>query len=326
LLAGTDPADAASVPADLDGDRLPDVIDDDMDGDGHLNEADVFPRNPREWADLDGDGTGDNSDSDIDGDGIRNDWEVQLGFDPRDAQSKPADLDDDGIPDVLDSDMDGDEVANAADAFPRDVSEWADMDGDGTGDNSDDDIDGDGISNDYEVAMNTDPHDARSTPADLDRDGIPDALDDDRDGDGHLNEADVFPDDRREWADLDGDGIGDNRDPDRDGDGYANTVEQQEGTDEWSATSFPDHEPPVLDYVRWSATEPTLVQGMAYDDGMGLARIWLQSPAGDICEGEIIYTGHFRVPCALKANSERWQLLAEDKAGNQTEQWLGSND
>ncbi len=49
-----------------------DVIDDDIDGDGYLNNVvDAFPRDFREWADLDGDGIGDNSDSDIDGDGIR---------------------------------------------------------------------------------------------------------------------------------------------------------------------------------------------------------------------------------------------------------------
>lgn len=44
----------------------------DIDGDGQINDNDLFPTDPKEWADLDGDSIGDNSDPDIDGDGVAN--------------------------------------------------------------------------------------------------------------------------------------------------------------------------------------------------------------------------------------------------------------
>ena len=83
----------------------------DSDGDGFINEEDVFPDDPNEWADLDGDGIGDNSDPDRDGDSVDND----------------------------------------ADAFPDDSNESSDIDGDGIGDNSDPDRDGDGVDNDTQM-------------------------------------------------------------------------------------------------------------------------------------------------------------------------------
>lgn len=52
-------------------------------------------------SDIDSDGIPDSDDADIDGDGIGNDYEDQLGYDPRDADDKPADADGDGIPDIL---------------------------------------------------------------------------------------------------------------------------------------------------------------------------------------------------------------------------------
>ena len=236
---GTDPDDAASVPADQDNDGIPDSLDDDRDGDGVANDEDAFPDDASESKDLDGDGIGDNADPDRDGDGISNDYETQLGTDPDDNTSTPADQDKDGIPDSLDDDRDGDGVANDQDVFPDDASESKDLDGDGIGDNADPDRDGDGISNDYEEQVGTDPNDSASTPADQDKDGIPDSLDDDRDGDGVANDQDVFPDDASESKDLDGDGIGDNADPDRDGDGISNDYEIQAGTDPDDSASTP---------------------------------------------------------------------------------------
>jgi hypothetical protein len=44
---------------------------------------------------------------------------------------------------------------------------------------------------------------ANADQADLEHDGTGDACDDDRDGDGALNEADVLPDDSKEWTDMD---------------------------------------------------------------------------------------------------------------------------
>ena len=236
---GTDPDDAASVPADQDNDGIPDSLDDDRDGDGVANDEDAFPDDASESKDLDGDGIGDNADPDRDGDGISNDYETQLGTDPDDNTSTPADQDKDGIPDSLDDDRDGDGVANDQDVFPDDASESKDLDGDGIGDNADPDRDGDGISNDYEEQVGTDPNAAGSVPADQDGDGIPDVLDLDRDGDGVPNDLDAFPDDSTEFRDQDGDGIGDNADPDRDGDGISNDYETQVGTDPNDAGSTP---------------------------------------------------------------------------------------
>ncbi|NMP14811.1 putative Ig domain-containing protein [Thalassotalea sp. Y01] len=45
----------------------------DSDSDGYGDNSDAFPSDPSEWLDTDGDGTGDNSDDDIDGDGLLND-------------------------------------------------------------------------------------------------------------------------------------------------------------------------------------------------------------------------------------------------------------
>lgn len=46
------------------------VSENDFDGDGVVNEQDIFPHDSQEWFDYDGDGIGDNSDSDRDNDGI----------------------------------------------------------------------------------------------------------------------------------------------------------------------------------------------------------------------------------------------------------------
>lgn len=332
---GTNDLDPASKPGDSDNDGIPDALDDDRDGDGYVNDKDAFADDSSEWSDMDADGRGDNSDLDIDGDRISNVFEIKLGFDPKDPSSVPSDIDSDGIPDALDDDKDGDNVVNSEDAFPNDANESTDMDGDGIGDNSDLDVDGDGISNEYELALEFNPDDARSTPADMDKDGIPDALDDDKDGDGRANALDLFANDGREWADLDGDGIGDNSDNDRDGDGYSNRAEISAGTKVADPSSFPDALKPVLENVRWhpidsvngraSAYELT---GMAFDDGMGLDSIWLQDAAGNRWAGNFIYASHFKVtiPATDKAvNTNSLQapltLHVTDKAGN--EQRLG---
>src|SRR5690606_40425408 len=108
--AGTDPDDEASVPPDMDGDGIPDSLDDDRDGDGVLNPDDLFPDNPAESKDQDGDGIGDNADSDRDGDGISNDYEIQLGTDPDDSNRVPQDIDKEGTPDVQEAEQDGERI------------------------------------------------------------------------------------------------------------------------------------------------------------------------------------------------------------------------
>lgn len=89
IQLGFDPNDRDSTPADLDGDRLPDLLDDDRDGDGVDNDSDRFPDDDTESSDLDDDGIGDNADTDRDGDGYDNVQEVAAGSDPDDAASHP---------------------------------------------------------------------------------------------------------------------------------------------------------------------------------------------------------------------------------------------
>jgi hypothetical protein len=316
-LIGSNDLDAKDVPADLDGDGIPDALDDDRDGDTVLNRADAFPDDKLEWADMDSDGRGDNSDLDVDGDRINNEFEIQLGFNHLDPNSTPADMDGDTLPDALDNDKDGDDIANIDDKFPEDASEWADMDNDGMGDNSDPDRDGDRISNHYEITLNFDPSDASSTPPDADGDGIPDVLDKDRDGDNIDDIDDVFPDDQSEWADLDNDGTGDNSDKDRDGDGYNNRYEVIEKTNPSDFFSFPDHINPVVEKVSWQ-NESDLV-GMAFDDGMGVDKVWLEDAAGQTWQGHFLYASHFKVTISGEIQGTL-SIMLLDKAGNKSRQ------
>jgi len=137
----------ASEHRDLDGDGVGDVADDDMDGDGALDQDDVWPEDPGIWSDWDGDGYADQGqhplsdncpntagssrirlkgcsdidgdlipdqyDDDADGDGIRNEMERSASsgtvlYDPFNEFSTPQDTDQDTIPDVLDNDNDND--------------------------------------------------------------------------------------------------------------------------------------------------------------------------------------------------------------------------
>ena len=210
---------------DTDGDGMPNILDDDddgdglqdgfdaypllseyqydADGDGFANANDAFPLDWREQFDIDFDGIGDNRDDDADGDGI-----------PNDEDEFPLDSDNDGSPNIEDPDDDNDTVPDDIDVFPLDPSEAFDKDNDGVGDNADQfdddptewqDTDQDGIGN------NADPDD--------DNDGYPDTEDAfpllatewlDSDGDGYGDNSDAFPLDPLEWEDKDGDGFGDN--------------------------------------------------------------------------------------------------------------------
>ena len=110
------PSTANSDQADLDGDGIGNVCDDDIDGDGHNNGTDIlatypaatypsllssgddkFSLDPTEWADTDGDGIGDNIDPDADGDGIPDRIESAItGLDLLNASDASSDLDGDG--------------------------------------------------------------------------------------------------------------------------------------------------------------------------------------------------------------------------------------
>lgn len=207
---------------DIDADGLPNIHDDDDDGDGvhdlidvyphlseyrydadrdgHANAIDAYPLDETEHSDLDFDGIGDREDPDIDGDGILNEEDMY-----------PADTDNDGLPNEDDPDDDNDSVVDLDDAFPLDPLETIDSDGDGVGDNGD--------------VFAMDPNEWLDTDAD----GIGNNADPDDDGDGYLDEEDAFPLNANEWLDSDGDGYGDNSDAfpmdpyewaDEDGDGY----------------------------------------------------------------------------------------------------------
>ncbi len=98
---------------DFDLDGIGDICDEDIDGDGILNQNDKFPLNKNESHDSDSDGIGDNEDI----------------FPNNDKETH---------------DSDGDGIGDNGDKFPQDVSEWLDTDKDGVGNNLDLDDDGDG--------------------------------------------------------------------------------------------------------------------------------------------------------------------------------------
>ena len=116
----------------------------DGDGDGVINNVDVFPLNAGESADTDGDGIGDNADRDDDNDTV-------LDIDEESGCALLPDCDNDTVLDrdealgcALLVDCDGDRVNDGVDAFPLNASESGDADGDGVGDNADTDDDNNG--------------------------------------------------------------------------------------------------------------------------------------------------------------------------------------
>lgn len=120
---------------DDDGDGLIDFYDEfplhvdfqyDADRDGFANGIDLYPLASQWHSDIDNDGIGDREDEDIDGDGILNA-----------DDALPRDTDNDEYSNDIDVDDDNDGYIDLIDAFPLDATEWIDTDGDGYGDNSD---------------------------------------------------------------------------------------------------------------------------------------------------------------------------------------------
>ncbi len=236
--------------ANMDGDLHGDACDDDIDGDGHSNDAEeAAGSDPRDRR---------STPHDRDGDGHSNDAETVSGADPDDPSSTPFDQDADGYPttqedaagsDPYDArstplDLDGDGYPNDQDNCPSSFnSDQRDQDGDGIGfvcdpnpaDGPTGDQDGDGVQNQHDVCpLRIDDQ------SDLDGDGRGDACDSDQDGDGHGDWEDAWPRDPTEWADNDGDGLGDNADQDDDQDGLSDAAEASLGTDPLQADSDGD--------------------------------------------------------------------------------------
>ncbi len=202
--------------SDYDGDLLGDACDPDDDNDGVLDAQDLEPLNPN---------------NDSDGDGIPNLAEISAGTNPLSTDSdgdgsadgvdafpsnvaESVDTDGDGTGNNADLDDDNDGTPDASDAFPLNAGESVDTDGDGIGNNADNDDDGDGVAD----ASDAFPLNAAES-VDTDGDATGNNADADDDGDGVLDGADAFPLNPFESVDTDGDGIGNNTETDDDNDG-----------------------------------------------------------------------------------------------------------
>ena len=192
-----------------DGDKYPDYLDYDSDGDGIPDEIEAGDDDlDTPPADTDQDGIPDFRDLDSDGDGLEDTAEL-------DATWKITDTDGDGIPDHLDRDSDGDTILDGEDGL-------SDINKNGKPAFRDLDSDGDGIPD----AIEAGDDDLDTPPRDTDGDGTPDFLDLDSDND--------FIPDAQE--DKNGNGIVDPgesspTDPDTDGDGTPDLVEVIAGSD-----------------------------------------------------------------------------------------------
>jgi Thrombospondin type 3 repeat len=115
----------------------------DSDSDGVPDAVDNCPDRPNnDQADMDGDGVGDLCDDDIDGDTVDN----QMDNCPKISNPDQVDADLDGDGDPCDMDDDGDGINDVGDNCPFTVNpDQEDADGDGIGDFCEDDIDGDGV-------------------------------------------------------------------------------------------------------------------------------------------------------------------------------------
>ncbi|MEC8520288.1 MAG: ELWxxDGT repeat protein, partial [Candidatus Thermoplasmatota archaeon] len=149
----SDPLDDASIPDDMDGDGICDLMDDDMDGDGIPNDdelglpVDTSPTNP----DTDGDGTCDGPEAPANGGCVAGPDAFPL--DPAGAK----DTDGDGKPDELVPGVASTSQPPLVEDLDDDDDTWSDAD---------------------EFACGTSsPVDAASVPADTDGDGICDVLD-----------------------------------------------------------------------------------------------------------------------------------------------------
>ncbi|WOH37806.1 putative Ig domain-containing protein [Thalassotalea fonticola] len=191
---GTEDSEIATITinvlADLDKDGIPNITDDDTDGDGISDTEEGIE-------DTDGDGTANYLDLDSDGDGIS------------DLDEGTNDSDGDGIEDYLDSTVDEDN-----DGIPDIVEGTDDSDNDGIRNHLDSDSDNDGI---------PDSREANISGKDTDNDGIDDTFDVDQTGGTDINNDGI--DDDVQLQDTDNDGIPDHTDNDSDNDAIPDVIE-----------------------------------------------------------------------------------------------------
>jgi hypothetical protein len=242
---------------DIDGDGLPNISDDDADGDGIANTDEGAPA-----TDTDGDGIPDYLDIDSDNDGITDNVEAQTTedyeppsgmdsdldgiddtFDGGATGLSPVDTDGDFVDDVVDADSDNDgidDIAERGDGQPRSLISMLDADADGLfdifegGNLTDIDLDGENLTGSIFNLSDTDDDTAAdgsdANPAlfidldyrdraDTDGDGVANISDIDADNDGILNINEGLA------TDTDGDGVLDYLDLDSDNDGLSDLFE-----------------------------------------------------------------------------------------------------
>jgi gliding motility-associated-like protein len=201
------------VAADFDGDGIPDLADDDADGDGILNVNEILAGQNWKTADFDGDGHPNWLDIDSDNDGIVDNIEAQPtagyiapsgkadehgvddAYNPNKGGTKlvPVDSDKDGIPDFLDADSDNDGVADYIEGY--DAVDCATCNGNYADGKPNlifigKDSDGDGLDDSYDTLVNgcnngnsTASYATNNTIQDFDSDGTKDWRDDNDDDD-----------------------------------------------------------------------------------------------------------------------------------------------
>jgi len=185
-------------------------------------------------------------DDDDDGDGWTDEMETLCNSNSLNSSIKPTDHDGDTICDEIDDDDDNDDYIDSEEVLcssnPLNESSIPIYSSEDEPDVCDallQDTDQDGWSDGMENACGTSSNSSADRPADQDVDGLCDTLDDDDDNDGWLDDLDAFPYDSNEWLDTDNDGLGNNEDTDDDNDEWIDSWEDVCSTDSLDNYSTP---------------------------------------------------------------------------------------